>query len=123
MAEFRLRLALQFGDDALRQHLTKLDTPLIEWIDLPDSALGKNHVLVQRHEFAQHFGSQSLCKDHVRRPVALEHAVGREPFGCAFGLDLLRESCRRPVPPLRENICYQHVVVTADRVQRLARTR
>src|SRR5262249_31312732 len=38
--ELRFALALQFGNDALRQHFAQFDAPLVEGIDVPDHALG-----------------------------------------------------------------------------------
>jgi hypothetical protein len=50
MAERRLCPALEFGDNALGQHFAKFHTPLIERINLPDSALCENDVLVERYQ-------------------------------------------------------------------------
>ena len=53
--ELRFGLALQFRNDALRQHLAELDAPLVERINVPDDALGEDAVLVEGDEFAQAF--------------------------------------------------------------------
>ena len=55
MAERRLCPALEFGDNALGQHFAKFHTPLIERINLPDSALCENDVLVERYQLPKNF--------------------------------------------------------------------
>src|SRR5258706_10430240 len=50
-----LYLAFNFGEHALGEHLAKLHPPLVEWIDLPDYALRKDGMLVERDELAEHF--------------------------------------------------------------------
>src|SRR5262245_44115319 len=52
VAEPGLRLALELRDDALRQRLAELDTPLVERVDAPDGALREDRVLVERDESA-----------------------------------------------------------------------
>ena len=42
MAERGLCLALELRDNALGQHLAKLDAPLVERVDLPDGALSED---------------------------------------------------------------------------------
>src|SRR5262245_30116846 len=86
--EFGLFLALQFRNDPLREHLAEFHTPLIERVDIPDHALGKDAVLIQRHQFAERSRRQSLHKKRVRRPVALEQPVRDQPIRSAFRLHL-----------------------------------
>ena len=45
-------LALELGNDALRQHLAEFDAPLIERIDVPDHALSEDGMLIERDQFA-----------------------------------------------------------------------
>src|SRR5262245_10144081 len=45
--------AVQFGQNRRRQLLAEFDAPLIERIDVPDDALRKDLVLVERHQTAQ----------------------------------------------------------------------
>ena len=111
MMQFRLRLALQFGNNPLRQLLAKLHAPLVERVDLPDGALGKHAVLVQRHQLAQRFGREPLRQNHVRRPVALKHPMRHQPVRRAFRLHLLGRFSERQRLGLREHIRHQHVVV------------
>ena len=61
-------------------------------------------------------------KNRVRRAVAFEDAMRDEPVRRAFGLHLLRGLAKGQCLRLRENIRQQHVVMTAERIQRLART-
>jgi hypothetical protein len=43
----------QFPDDALSEHLSELDAPLIERVDVPDDALGENAVFIKRHQLPE----------------------------------------------------------------------
>jgi hypothetical protein len=47
MLELGLCFTLEFGDDALGQHLAQLNAPLVEWVNTPDGTLGENGVLVK----------------------------------------------------------------------------
>src|SRR3954449_7776818 len=60
MCERRSRRVVEFGQNAQRQHLPQLDTPLIERIDVPDRALREDAVLVQRDELAERRRGQPL---------------------------------------------------------------
>jgi hypothetical protein len=53
MVEVGLRLALEFGDNSLGQHLAKFNAPLVERVKIPDNALRKNGVLVKGYELTQ----------------------------------------------------------------------
>ena len=55
MTKCRRRLAFQFGNNPLGQHLAQFHSPLVEGIDLPDSALGERRVLVKDNQFAEYF--------------------------------------------------------------------
>jgi len=48
----RLFFALQFRDNALGEHFTELHAPLVERVNVPNRALGKNNVLVKSHKLA-----------------------------------------------------------------------
>jgi hypothetical protein len=60
MAEHGLCLAFQFGDNALGQHFTQFDAPLVERVDVPDGALGEDAVLVEGDELAERCRLESL---------------------------------------------------------------
>src|SRR5215472_14425644 len=113
-------LALQFRNDTLGQYFTQLDTPLIERVDVPDRALGKDIVFVERDECPERMRGQLVDQNHVGRAIPLAHAkwrlevwgtlrlqlVGRLPEGESFGLG--------------EHIGHQQVVMLFRRAERLA---
>src|SRR5881628_3730352 len=121
MAERGLCLALEFRDNALGQHLAKLHAPLVERINLPDSALGEHAVLVKGDQLAENFRREPIGEDSVRRAVTLEDPVGDEPRRCALGFDLLGRlpECQRL--SLGEDGRQKHVVMTAELVEWLAK--
>src|SRR5918995_5269133 len=90
VSELRLGLGGELGDDARREHLAELDTPLVERVDVPDRALRKDRMLVESDELAKRLGRQALGQDDVRGPVALEDAVRHEPLGRALRPHLVR---------------------------------
>ena len=45
VSQLRFGLAGELADDLLRKHLAEFDAPLIEGIDVPDSALSEDGVL------------------------------------------------------------------------------
>ena len=104
MAERRLRIALEFRDNALRQRLAKLDTPLVERVNVPDSALGENAMLVKGHELAKRFRREPLDEDSIGRSVSLEDPVGNKPIRSAFGLDFFGGLAKRQGLGLGEDI-------------------
>ena len=55
MRELGFVLTLKFGNDALGQHFAQLHAPLVEGIYIPNRALSKDRVLIERDEFAQSF--------------------------------------------------------------------
>src|SRR5881628_3914135 len=121
MAERGLCLALEFRDNALGQHLAKLHAPLVERVNLPDSALREHAVLVKGDQLAENFRREPIGEDSVRRAVALEDSVGYEPIRRALGLDLLGRLAERQRLSLGEDVRQEHVVMTAELVERLAK--
>ena len=85
MIESGLCCALEFRNNALRQHLSQLHAPLIERIEIPYDALREHVMLIKRDKLPQRRGCQPLSEDHVRWPVAFEDAVRHKPLGCALG--------------------------------------
>ncbi len=67
--------ALEFGDDALGEHLPEPDTPLAERVDAPDAALAEDAVFVEGDKLAERRRRQALGEDRVDRPMALEDAM------------------------------------------------
>src|SRR5271166_5209095 len=90
MRERRLVLTLEFRNDALRQCLSQLDSPLIERIDIPDRTLREYGMFVERYQLSQVFRCQPIGENRVRRPVAFEDTMRRQPVRCAFSFHLLR---------------------------------
>ena len=65
-------------------------------------------------------GRQPFQQDRVGRAIALEDAVRHQPVGRPFGPDFLRRLAERQRLALGEDIGHQHIVMLAQRVQRLA---
>src|SRR6516162_6062867 len=118
--QVRLRGALELGNDALRENLTKFDAPLVKRIDLPDCALREDGVLVQCDQLAERFGREFFEKNGVRRAVTLEYAVRNKPIWRAFRLHLLGSFAERQGFALRADVGNQHVMVTPQRIQGFA---
>src|SRR5215510_406943 len=119
MAEARLCLALEFRNNALGQHLAQLDAPLIEGVNIPDRPLRENGLFVEGDEFAEDFRGESLGEDRIRWTVALEYTGGYERIRCSFCLYILRRFAEGQCLSLREDVGHQHVMVPAERIERL----
>jgi len=116
-----VREALQLGEDLCGEDLAEFHSPLVEAVDVPDGSLGEDGVFVEGDELAEDGGGERVGEDDVRRAVALEDAVRDEPFGRALGADLLGGLAEGECLGLGEDVGHQHVVVAAERVQRLAK--
>ena len=79
----------KFWDNALGQHFAEFHPPLVERVDVPDNALGKDGVLVECNKLAERCGRERLGQDRIRRTVSLENPVRHEPIRRTFGLHLL----------------------------------
>ena len=86
MVKFGLRLALKFRNDSLSEYLAKFDSPLIERINVPNSALGEDQVLVKGNKLTQCLRREPLSKNRGRWAITFEHSMRYEPIGCAFCL-------------------------------------
>src|SRR6266850_2711989 len=117
MLELRVRRALEFRNDALSQYLAEFHTPLVERIDVPENALSEDGVLIKSDKFAERPGRELFSQDRVRRPVAFEHTVRHEPVRCALSLDLVGSLAEGERLSLSEDICQEHVVMAAERVE------
>src|SRR5258708_12400205 len=89
MFEFRLRLALEFRNNALGQDLSQLDAPLVKGINVPYGSLDEDAMLVERDQFAQGGRRQSVHQNGVGWPITLEHPMWNKPIRFAFCLYLL----------------------------------
>src|SRR4029077_395365 len=90
-----------------------------ERIDLPDRALGKDGMFVQSDKFAEGLRREPVGKDRIRRTVTFENAMRDEPIRRAFGFYLLRRFAESERFRLGENVCLQHVMMMAKRIERL----
>src|SRR4029077_1594432 len=118
--ERRFGLAFYFRNDALGQNLAKFHAPLVERVDLPNCALGKYRMFVKRDELAENLRREPGGKDGVRGTTALEDAMRDEPIRRAFGLDLLRRLAEGQCFGLGEDVCQEHVMMAAERIERLS---
>ena len=119
MAERGLCLALEFRDNALGQHLAQFDASLVERVNVPDSALGKDGVLIEGNELAKCFRREPLGEDRVRRAVTLKDSVGHEPIRRALSFDLLGRLTEGQRFGLSEDVRQKHVMMSAERIERL----
>src|SRR5258705_6719878 len=117
MIELGLLLALQLRDDALSQHLAELDAPLVERVNIPNHPLGENGVFVKGNEFTEHFWCEPLGEYRVRWPVTLEDPMRHEPVRRALSLHLFGRLTERQRLGLSEDICQEHVVMLAQRIE------
>ncbi|RUS30421.1 hypothetical protein BC938DRAFT_479411 [Jimgerdemannia flammicorona] len=99
-------IGAQLGQDRLCELFAKLDSPLVERIDIPDDTLDKYFMLIHGNERAEGGGSELLehdgvgglvpCKDLVRNNlldlVASNGGVSGE-LGADLGLGLAGHEC------------------------------
>src|SRR6185503_7943110 len=111
MIERGLCRTLELRDNALRQNLPQLHAPLVERIEIPDDALREDVMLVKRDKLPYSRGCQPFSEDHVRWPVAVEHAVRHQPLWCALGRYFLRRLTESQCRRLREHIRQKHVMM------------
>ena len=116
MAELRLLVGLQLGDDRHRQRLAQLDPPLVEGVDPPDRPLGEDAVLVEGDQGAQRVRVEALGEDRVGGAVALHHPVRDDVLGRPLRPHLLRRFAEGERLALGEDVRHQQVVVVAERV-------
>src|SRR6516165_504876 len=102
-----------------RASFAGLHAPLVKRVDVPDRALRKNAVLIESDELAEHCGGQPLQKNRIGRTIALKGAVGHEPVRRSLGADFLWRLAEGERLALGEDVCKQHVMLLAHRVQRL----
>src|ERR1035441_4644193 len=93
--------------------------PLIKGVDLPNSALCEDAVLVESDQLAQNFRCKLVGHDGVRRAVPLKDPMGDQPISRAFALHFLGGFAEGKRFSLSENICEQHIVMPAKFVKRL----
>src|SRR5260370_31083807 len=94
----------------------------MEGVDIPDSSLREDAVLVERDQLAERLGRQLVGENHRRWTIALEDAMRHEPIGSAFGFDLLGRFAEGESLCLRNNVGEQQVVMSAETIQRPSAT-
>ena len=85
MLQGGIRRALDLCNDVLGQDLAELNAPLVEGVNLPDGALGKDRMLVERDQLAQRFRREPLRQNYIRGAVALKDAMGNQPVRRSLG--------------------------------------
>src|SRR5262249_22783431 len=110
MTKLGLRLVLQLRDDALSQHLAQLDAPLVERVDVPDSTLREDGMLVESDELAERSRREAIGEDRIGWAIALEDPVRHKPVLRALSLDLFRCLAKCQCLRLSEHISQEHVV-------------
>ncbi len=63
-------VALQLRQNGVRQLLAQFHTPLVKGVDVPDHALGKYLVFVQRQQRTQNLRGQAAVEQAGAGPVA-----------------------------------------------------
>jgi hypothetical protein len=116
-----LTLAIELAEDALGKLLAELNAPLVERVDVPDSALDESEVLVVSDQGAESTRGDLLGQDGGSRPVAEEGLVGNELIRSALGLDGFGGLADHEGLGLCEEVGGEHalVLVAVDRVVRL----
>ncbi|GKT93537.1 hypothetical protein Ct61P_11387 [Colletotrichum tofieldiae] len=77
-------------ENLLSKDLAKLNTPLVEGVDVPDGSLGEGKVLVVDDQGSQLGGANvATDQDAGGRAVAKEDLVGNKLLGGALGADLV----------------------------------
>src|SRR5262245_63778682 len=75
-------------------------------------------MLVKGDEFAQGFRREPLGKNRVRRPIAFEDPVWRQPIRRSLGLHLLERLTESERLGLSEDIRHEYVVMPPRRIER-----
>src|SRR5258708_14607563 len=119
MSELGFGFGFEFRYNTLGQYLAQFYAPLVERVDVPDRALGKDTWLVECTELAERLRGQFLREDRVRRTIALEDPWGYEPVWRALGLHLLGRFTESECFGLGKNVREQHIVVPTQRIERL----
>jgi hypothetical protein len=108
----------QLALDLLCKTLAKLDTPLIERVDIPDRALGEGCMLIEDNQCTKSSRCDFLGKDTGRWSVTQESLVLKERFRSVLGFELLLVFADHQGFGLSEEVGSEHllVLVVGDRV-------
>lgn len=104
-------LAIKLAKDALGELLAKLDTPLVEGVDVPDSALDEGEVLVVSDQSTESTRGDLLGEDGSGGPVAEESLVRNELIGSTLSLDGFRGLANHEGLGLCEEVGGEHALV------------
>lgn len=106
-----LRALLQLTLDLLRQTLTKLDTPLIERIDIPNRTLGKGQMLIIDNQGAESSGRDLIRENGCRGTITQEGLVLEEFLGGILSLQLSLVFADHEGFSLSEEVGCEHLLV------------
>lgn len=105
---------LQLLLNALGKNLTKLNTPLVEGVDVPDSTLGEGDVLVVSDQSTQGEGSDLAGKDAGGRAVAVESLMVQQLLGDLLVLQLSSGLAQHQSLRLSKEVGGKHGLVLVD---------
>src|SRR5436309_11607681 len=122
MLKLRLAGALEFRDDAVGQHFAEFDAPLVERVDIPDGALHKDLVFVERDQLTQRLRCQSLSKNRVCWAVTFKGTMWN-----LIGLNSVRSNfpgsfTERKCLGLGKKVGHQEIMMTSQRIKRLVKS-
>lgn len=102
---------LQLGKNLFGQHLSELDAPLVEGVDVPDGTLGEGDVLVVYNQCAKCGRGDLVCQDRCGRSVSEEGLVWDKVVWCTFSLDFFGGLSKHESFRLSEKVGSKHVLV------------
>lgn len=106
----------QFGQDLTRQRFAQLDPPLVKAEDVPDHALYKDLVFVQRDQFAKREGGDLFYQKRVGGTVAAKAFVGDQLGGDLLCFQLFLGLPVHEGLRLGEEVAEQFVMMISQRV-------
>src|SRR5215471_1002386 len=74
--------AIKLGQDSTGELFTQFYTPLIEGVNVPDHALGKDLVLIERNQATEGTRRHLRHQDGVGGPVPREELMGHQLLQC-----------------------------------------
>lgn len=107
----RLLVVVKLRLDLLGQRLAKLNTPLVETVDVPDGTLGEGQVLVVDNQRTQSGRGDLVGQDGRRGAVTKERLVGNKLLGRSLSLDLIRSLADHEGLSLSKEVGGKHLLV------------
>lgn len=108
-----LAILVELSQDLLRERLAELDTPLVEAVDVPDSALGEGEVLVVDDQGTKRGRCDLIGQDRGGGTVAQEGLVGDKFVRSALSLDLIWCLADHESLSLSEEVGGKHPVIVS----------